>query len=128
MWHTCYNLIHTFIHAYCTSIHWTSIHTFLLPDVCAGEMALQTEDSVRSWSVKQVAEWLEAESFPDYVPLLCDQHRLDGPSLLSLTEGDLRTPPLQMTVLGDIKRLMLAVNRYSRTPSRAWAVARLDPE
>lgn len=81
--------------------------------LCAGEMALQLEDSASSWSVKQVAQWLEAEGFPDYVPLLCDQHRLDGPSLLSLRETDLRTPPLQMTVLGDMKRLMLAVNRYS---------------
>ncbi|XP_048123236.1 sphingomyelin synthase-related protein 1-like isoform X1 [Alosa alosa] len=81
-------------------------------------MALQTEDDVSSWTVKQVSQWLEAEGFPDYVPLLCDQHRLDGPSLLSLRETDLRTPPMQMTVLGDIKRLMLAVNRLqSRIPS-----------
>ncbi|XP_063073912.1 sphingomyelin synthase-related protein 1-like [Engraulis encrasicolus] len=74
-------------------------------------MAEQAEGDVGSWGVEQVARWLEAEGFPDYVPLLCDQHRLDGPSLLSLREDDLRTPPLQMTVLGDIKRLMLAMTR-----------------
>lgn len=80
-------------------------------------MAEQAEGDVGSWGVEQVARWLEAEGFPDYVPLLCDQHRLDGPSLLSLREDDLRTPPLQMTVLGDIKRLMLAMTRYHKLSS-----------
>uniref|UniRef100_A0AAV2JPV9 G-protein coupled receptors family 1 profile domain-containing protein n=1 Tax=Knipowitschia caucasica TaxID=637954 RepID=A0AAV2JPV9_KNICA len=43
-----------------------------------------------------------------------DQHRLDGPSLLTLTEADLRCPPLGLTVLGDIKRLALALHRLQR--------------
>lgn len=66
---------------------------------------------VRSWTVKQVGRWLRDEGFGEYVELLCDQHRVDGSSLLTLSEFDLRSPPLQIKVLGDIKRLMLCVRK-----------------
>lgn len=66
------------------------------------------------WSCQQVAQWLQEEGFGEYVELLCTQHRLDGPSLLALTEADLRGPPLGLTVLGDIKRLSLAIRRVQR--------------
>ncbi|MEQ2221483.1 hypothetical protein ILYODFUR_016414 [Ilyodon furcidens] len=39
------------------------------------------------------------------------RHRIDGLSLLALTEADLRGPPLSLTVLGDIKRLTVALRR-----------------
>lgn len=80
--------------------------------VCSG-MA-PSEDSVSAWSCKQVAQWLQEEGFGDYVELLCTQHRLDGLSLLALTEADLRGPPLGLTVLGDIKRLTIALLRLQR--------------
>ncbi|XP_062319207.1 sphingomyelin synthase-related protein 1-like [Osmerus eperlanus] len=70
--------------------------------------------SVSSWSCKQVARWLREEGFTVYVELLCTQHRLDGTSLLALTEADLRGPPLGLTILGDIKRLALALRRLQR--------------
>ncbi|KAM8858555.1 sphingomyelin synthase-related protein 1-like isoform 1-T2 [Spinachia spinachia] len=73
-----------------------------------------SEDIVSSWSCKQVARWLQVEGFGEYVELLCDQHRLDGPSLLALTEADLRGPPLGLCVLGDIKRLIIALCRLQR--------------
>lgn len=73
-----------------------------------------SEDSVSAWSCKQVAEWLQEEGFGQYVELLCTQHRLDGLSLLALTEADLRGPPLGLTVLGDIKRLTIALRRLQR--------------
>ncbi|XP_068579639.1 sphingomyelin synthase-related protein 1 [Cebidichthys violaceus] len=73
-----------------------------------------SEDNVSSWSCKQVARWLQEEGFGEYVELLCDQHRLDGPSLLALTEADLRGPPLGLSVLGDIKRLIIALCRLQR--------------
>lgn len=76
-------------------------------------MAL-SEDGVSAWSCKQVAQWLQEEGFGSYVELLCIQHRLDGISLLALTEADLRGPPLGLTVLGDIKRLTLALRRLQR--------------
>ncbi|KAK3559744.1 hypothetical protein QTP86_020754 [Hemibagrus guttatus] len=69
---------------------------------------------VRSWTVKQVGRWLRDEGFSDYVELLCNKHRLDGTSLLTLTEFDLRSPPLELKVLGDIKRLMLCVRRLQK--------------
>ncbi|XP_032397415.1 sphingomyelin synthase-related protein 1 isoform X1 [Etheostoma spectabile] len=80
-------------------------------DVCS--MA-PPEDSASAWSCKQVAQWLQEEGFGEYVELLCAQHRLDGPSLLALTEADLRGPPLGLTVLGDIKRLTIALRRLQR--------------
>ncbi|XP_060942725.1 sphingomyelin synthase-related protein 1-like [Limanda limanda] len=73
-----------------------------------------SEDSVAVWSCKQVAQWLQEEGFGEYEELLCSQHRLDGPSLLALTEADLRGPPLALRVLGDIKRLTLALRRLRR--------------
>lgn len=71
-------------------------------------------DNVSGWSCRQVAQWLQDEGFGEYVELLCTEHRLDGPSLLALTEADLRGPPLGLTVLGDIKRLALAILRLQR--------------
>lgn len=69
---------------------------------------------MEGWSSKQVAGWLRDQGFREYVDLLCSKHRLDGASLLCLTETDLRSPPLELKVLGDIKRLMLAVRRLQR--------------
>ncbi|XP_070697306.1 sphingomyelin synthase-related protein 1-like [Pempheris klunzingeri] len=74
----------------------------------------QSEDSLSAWSCKQVAHWLQEEGFGEYVELLCTQHRLDGLSLLALTEADLRGPPMGLTVLGDIKRLTIAIRRLQR--------------
>lgn len=73
-----------------------------------------SEDAVSTWSCLQVAKWLEDEGFGDYVDLLCKQHRLDGLGVLALTEADLRGPPLGLTVLGDIKRMAVALRRLQR--------------
>ncbi|XP_018616637.1 sphingomyelin synthase-related protein 1 isoform X2 [Scleropages formosus] len=70
--------------------------------------------SVQHWSTKHVAKWLKEEGFCDYVDLLCNRHRLDGTSLLTLTEYDLRSPPLELKVLGDIKRLMLSLRKLQK--------------
>uniref|UniRef100_A0A8C6WSJ3 Zgc:162183 n=1 Tax=Neogobius melanostomus TaxID=47308 RepID=A0A8C6WSJ3_9GOBI len=51
-------------------------------------------ETLGGWSCLHVARWLQDEGFGEYVELLCTQHRLDGPSLLALTEADLRGPPL----------------------------------
>lgn len=73
-----------------------------------------SEEAVSSWSCMQVAHWLQKEGFGEYVDLLCNHHRLDGLSLLALTEADLRGPPLGLTVLGDIKRLIISLRRLQR--------------
>jgi len=86
-----------------------------------------SEASVSSWNCKQVAGWLRAEGFGEYVQLLCTQHRLDGTSLLALTEADLRGPPLGLAVLGDIKRLALALRRLQRQNQARLEELGLDP-
>ncbi|KAG7258739.1 hypothetical protein CRUP_018139 [Coryphaenoides rupestris] len=86
-----------------------------------------SEASVSSWNCKQVAGWLRTEGFGEYVQLLCTQHRLDGTSLLVLTEADLRGPPLGLTVLGDIKRLALALRRLQRQNQARLEELGLDP-
>ncbi|XP_026170971.1 sphingomyelin synthase-related protein 1 isoform X1 [Mastacembelus armatus] len=80
---------------------------------------LQSEEemiqlSVRRWTPKHVAKWLKEEGFCDYVDLLCNKHRLDGTSLLALSEYDLRSPPLELKVLGDIKRLMVSIRKLQK--------------
>ncbi|XP_061693645.1 sphingomyelin synthase-related protein 1-like isoform X2 [Syngnathoides biaculeatus] len=75
---------------------------------------MASESSVSAWSCKQVAQWLQRQGFDDYVDLLCADHRLDGPSLLALTEADLHGPPLSLKVLGDIKRLAIALRQLQR--------------
>lgn len=64
-----------------------------------------TED----WDVDKVGEWLEDSNFSEYKDLFCKQHKIDGVSLLSLTEQDMKSDPLNMKVLGDIKRIYRAI-------------------
>ncbi|XP_037547016.1 sphingomyelin synthase-related protein 1 [Nematolebias whitei] len=73
-----------------------------------------TQHSIRRWTPKHVSKWLKEEGFCDYVDLLCNKHRLDGTSLLALSEYDLRSPPLELKVLGDIKRLMVSIRKLQK--------------
>uniref|UniRef100_A0A672N3B6 Sphingomyelin synthase-related protein 1 n=1 Tax=Sinocyclocheilus grahami TaxID=75366 RepID=A0A672N3B6_SINGR len=70
--------------------------------------------NVCHWTPKHVGRWLREEGFCDYVDLLCNKHRLDGTSLLTLSEYDLRSPPLELKVLGDIKRLMVSLRKLQK--------------
>ncbi|XP_065778753.1 sphingomyelin synthase-related protein 1 isoform X3 [Muntiacus reevesi] len=78
------------------------------------EMAGPNQLCIRRWTTKHVAVWLKDEGFFEYVDVLCNKHRLDGITLLTLTEYDLRSPPLEIKVLGDIKRLMLSVRKLQK--------------
>nr|XP_024643737.1 sphingomyelin synthase-related protein 1 isoform X2 [Macaca nemestrina] len=78
------------------------------------EMAGHNQLCIRRWTTKHVAVWLKDEGFFEYVDILCNKHRLDGITLLTLTEYDLRSPPLEIKVLGDIKRLMLSVRKLQK--------------
>ncbi|KAL6036224.1 hypothetical protein STEG23_023960 [Scotinomys teguina] len=78
------------------------------------EMAGLSQLCIRRWTTKHVAVWLKDEGFFEYVDVLCNKHRLDGITLLTLTEYDLRSPPLEIKVLGDIKRLMLSVRKLQK--------------
>lgn len=66
------------------------------------------------WSSDDVGEWLEENGFEDYVDLFCKKHRIDGAVLLTLTESDLRNPPLQISILGDLKHLMMCINKLQK--------------
>ncbi|KHJ40868.1 hypothetical protein D918_09077 [Trichuris suis] len=66
---------------------------------------------LEEWTTEDVATWLVNEGFEQHVDLLCWQHKIDGRALLELNEQDLRLPPLQMPVLGEIKRLWVALLR-----------------
>uniref|UniRef100_A0A8C4TKN5 Sphingomyelin synthase-related protein 1 n=1 Tax=Erpetoichthys calabaricus TaxID=27687 RepID=A0A8C4TKN5_ERPCA len=80
----------------------------------SGKVMTMSQLSIRRWTTKNVAKWLKDEGFRDYVELLCEKHRLDGISLLTLTEYDLRSPPLELKVLGDIKRLMVSIRKLQK--------------
>ncbi|XP_067125369.1 sphingomyelin synthase-related protein 1 isoform X2 [Centruroides vittatus] len=73
-------------------------------------MQVKKMEKVEDWSTAEVSVWLEEKGFHNYVELLCEQHKIDGKALLTLTENDLKQPPLGMKVLGDIKRLMIAIH------------------
>ena len=67
--------------------------------------------SVDQWTTTEVGAWLAENGFSSYVDLFCTNHRMDGPALLTLTEADLKSPPMQIKVLGDIKRLVLVLHK-----------------
>ncbi|XP_054717592.1 sphingomyelin synthase-related protein 1-like [Uloborus diversus] len=73
-------------------------------------MAVLELDRVCSWKTDDVKIWLERNNFEQYVTLLCDHHKIDGKALLTLSENDLKLPPLSIQVLGDIKRLAIAIH------------------
>ena len=69
---------------------------------------------VEEWNVNRVGEWLEEAGFAEYRELLCTQHKIDGISLLSLTEQDLKGPPIAMKTLGDIKRIFRGIESLNK--------------
>ncbi|XP_077999485.1 sphingomyelin synthase-related protein 1-like [Glandiceps talaboti] len=66
------------------------------------------------WTTQQVAKWLDENGFHSYINTLCSQHKIDGEVLMSLTEDDLRKPPIELKVLGDIKKLSTAIKRLHK--------------
>ena len=61
---------------------------------------------VENWTCDGVGAWLESKDLGEYVELLCKTHKVDGKVLLSLSEKDLKGPPVNMNVLGDVKKLV----------------------
>ena len=58
------------------------------------------EKAVQDWDITDVSKWLDENGLSEYKVLFCEQHKIDGNVLISLTEDDLRKPPVQITVLG----------------------------
>lgn len=63
------------------------------------------ETLVMDWTRDQVASWLVERGHGQYVSLLCNEHKVDGLVLLLLSENDLKSPPVSIPYLGDIKRI-----------------------
>ncbi|VIO88583.1 Uncharacterized protein BM_BM13035 [Brugia malayi] len=63
------------------------------------------------WNYDDVAAWLNEQGFEKYANIIAYRHKIDGRTLLMLTEVDLREKPLKLDCLGDIKRIALAVSR-----------------
>lgn len=78
---------------------------------------------VRQWSCKDVGLWLKRNGFDEYMDLFSDEHRIDGKVLLVLSEDDMRNPPLELKVLGDIKRLWLAIGTLQQRHNRSNSLA-----
>jgi len=68
-------------------------------------------DHVLNWSPERVGEWLNEKGHSKYTNLFTKEHKIDGRALLLMSETDLKTPPLNLTVLGDIKRLGLDIRQ-----------------
>ncbi|XP_041363552.1 sphingomyelin synthase-related protein 1-like isoform X2 [Gigantopelta aegis] len=62
------------------------------------------------WSCDEVGNWLQENGFTQYRQLFCVEHKIDGLALLSLVEEDLKQPPLNIRILGDVKRLIIKIN------------------
>ncbi|CAG9539495.1 unnamed protein product [Cercopithifilaria johnstoni] len=67
--------------------------------------------SPEEWSYADVATWLNEQGFEKYANIIAYRHKIDGRTLLMLTEIDLREKPLELDCLGDIKRIALAISR-----------------
>ena len=74
---------------------------------------------VSKWTCQDVCKWLQTIEFgKDYEETFLN-HKIDGVVLLSLTESDLRNQPLCMKVLGDIKKLWMAINTLQNETAAA---------
>ena len=71
-------------------------------------------EDVMCWTCSDVCKWLCEEGLECYQDLFCEIHQLDGKGLLLLCENDLRRPPMEIRVLGDIKRIVIALNNLKR--------------
>ncbi|XP_074650215.1 sphingomyelin synthase-related protein 1-like [Tubulanus polymorphus] len=76
-------------------------------------------DRVVTWTTDDVSDWLAENDLSQYIELLCAKHKLDGKSLLTLTESDLRQPPLNLEIVGDIKRLMIGIWKLQKLNSES---------
>ena len=77
---------------------------------------------VHQWTCKDVGLWLKGNGFDDYMYLFNNEHKIDGKALLVLNEDDLRNPPLELNILGDIKRLWLAISTLQQRNNASLAL------
>lgn len=76
---------------------------------------LSDASNLASWDVDKVEQWLHENGFELYAELFCKKHKIDGLCLQNLTERDLKEPPMKIEILGDVKRLWLAIVELHKT-------------
>ncbi|XP_075528467.1 sphingomyelin synthase related [Dermacentor variabilis] len=69
---------------------------------------MAADKPVQEWTVGEVGEWLHDVGLGRYEATF-DEHLIDGRALLTISESDLRKPPLEIRLLGDIKNLMICI-------------------
>jgi hypothetical protein len=62
------------------------------------------------WNYNLVGHWLREEGFQSHVQLFEEQH-VDGEVLLRLTESDLKESPMNISKIGDIKKITASINK-----------------
>lgn len=77
-------------------------------------MADDNKKDVLRWTCKDVGIWLKKSGFERYTELLTIRHKIDGKALLLLTENDLRLPPMEIEILGDLKRLWFVISQFQK--------------
>ena len=83
---------------------------------------------VSDWTIDDVSVWMHNNGFKQYADIFKKQHNIDGAALLTLTEDDLRTPPLEIKVLGDIKRLSLSIHKLQLQYEPSFMLNRSPPK
>lgn len=77
-------------------------------------MADDNKKEVLRWTCKDVGIWLKKNGFEYYIELLTIRHKIDGKALLLLNENDLRLPPMEIKILGDLKRLWFVIHQVQK--------------
>ena len=90
---------------------------------CLGVMEENGRKKVQDWTCGDVRLWLQGRGFSNYSNTFSKDHKIDGKALLAMDESDLRNPPLELKILGDIKRLWLeidAIQQRDRPPTASF--------
>ncbi|CAI5456014.1 unnamed protein product [Caenorhabditis angaria] len=71
------------------------------------------DKDVSFWSYNDVENWLKSIKMEKYAKLLVHEHKVDGKCLLSITDEDLKNPPVAIKCLGDIKQIMFGIEQLT---------------
>uniref|UniRef100_A0A8R1I1X0 SAM domain-containing protein n=1 Tax=Caenorhabditis japonica TaxID=281687 RepID=A0A8R1I1X0_CAEJA len=65
------------------------------------------------WRCEDVSTWLKKIGMTKYADLIAFKHKVDGKCLLALTDTDLKEPPVSINCLGDIKKILFAIEKLN---------------
>ncbi|XP_072159026.1 sphingomyelin synthase-related protein 1 [Bemisia tabaci] len=91
------------------------------------EAAPSSNVNVIYWSVKHVKQWLHEKGYDERLRSTFEKNRIDGKALLLLNDSDLRSPLLNITALGDMKRLNLDIRQLKADNRQSIQELGFDP-